>query len=186
MPIPAFDGILNVLPPHLGNPTGLSGSSPYGATIIELCEQFATTERRKKILSGFLDLRKELITRKLCGFQWIDGSFLENIEVQEERDPNDIDVVTFVANPINRDEVYAIIPPSDELLNPKTTKEKYHVDHYLLPLGSEPKILVHLTRYWYGLFSHRRDGVWKGILEIPLEDSSMEEEAKALLSRVCS
>ncbi|WP_414651656.1 DUF6932 family protein [Hafnia paralvei] len=29
------------------------------------------------------------------GFQWVDGSFTENIELIERRTPNDVDVVTF-------------------------------------------------------------------------------------------
>ena len=29
------------------------------------------------------------------GFQWLDGSFLENVEMTEKRDPGDLDLVTF-------------------------------------------------------------------------------------------
>ncbi|WP_426763559.1 DUF6932 family protein [Hafnia paralvei] len=29
------------------------------------------------------------------GFQWVDGSFTENVELIERRTPNDVDVVIF-------------------------------------------------------------------------------------------
>lgn len=45
---------------------------------------------------GLLDLRAELtLAGKSDGFQWVDGSFTEDVEVQQGRTPNDVDVVTF-------------------------------------------------------------------------------------------
>jgi len=69
MPIPAFDGILNVLPPHLGSPTNPADLSPYACTALELCNRFATTPARKQILEGFLDLRAVLFGLGIHGFQ---------------------------------------------------------------------------------------------------------------------
>lgn len=40
--------------------------------------------------------------------------------------------------------------------------------------------LVTQTRYWYGLYSHRRgDALWKGILQLPL--NSDDVAARAML-----
>ena len=52
------------------------------------------------ILDGFLRFR-ELLTQAgfVSGFQWVDGSFLENVEMLENRPPNDLDVVTFYIPP---------------------------------------------------------------------------------------
>jgi hypothetical protein len=47
-------------------------------------------------------------------------------------------------------------------------------------LTTSPEWLVTQTRYWYGLFSHRRgDALWKGMLQLPLE--SDDDAATALL-----
>src|SRR5262245_49215124 len=99
MPIPPFDGILNVLPPHLGAPGMVLDLSPYRCTVAEVCDRFAISPARKRILDGLLKLRAELFALGIEGFQWLDGSFVEDIEAQEGRDPGDMDVVTFVANP---------------------------------------------------------------------------------------
>jgi hypothetical protein len=60
-------------------------------------------------------------------------------------------------------------------------KGMYSVDHFLVPLGSAPRLLVGQSRYWYGLFSHRRDGVWKGMLTVELMDPSEDATASQLL-----
>lgn len=95
MPIPAFDSILNVLPPHLGDPRDPTHLSPYPCTMGDLCGRFA--------------------------------------------------------------------------------------DHFLVPLGSAPRVLVDLSKYWYGLFSHRRDRVWKGMLAVALADRSDDAAANSAL-----
>jgi hypothetical protein len=109
MPIPPFDSIKNVLPPHLGNPTQRSHLSPYPCTVTELCNRFATSPKRKRILNGFIELRAILFSLGIQGFQWLSGSFLENIEVLERRDPGDIDVVTFVDCSESPDAWYSFI-----------------------------------------------------------------------------
>ncbi len=99
MAIPAFDGILNVLPPHSGDPTNPSDLSPYTCTMVELCGRFNTSAARKRILLGLLDLRAELYLLDFRGFQWLSGSFVENIEIHERRDPNDVDTITIAETP---------------------------------------------------------------------------------------
>lgn len=71
----------NVLPPYYGvNPGNLDEQSPYKCTIMEFCQRFAISNKRKKILRGFIQFRLKCnamgITER---FQWIDGSFIEDI-----------------------------------------------------------------------------------------------------------
>jgi hypothetical protein len=169
MPIPAFDGILNVLPPHLGVGGAINSLSPYACTALELCQRFATTAARKQILEGFLDLRAALFALGIQGFQWLDGSFVEDIEAQEGRDPNDMDVVTFVANPAAPAALLTtVLAGNPSLWNRLHVKATFHIDHFWMPLGSHPFRIVDQTRYWYGLFPHRRDRIWKGMLVVEL------------------
>jgi hypothetical protein len=130
---------------------------------------------------GFLTLRDLLFDLGIKGFQWLDGSFLEDIEAQASRDPGDIDVVTFVADPLDLHALATLINSNLWLLDQNHTKTNYRVDHFLVPLGSAPRNLIELTRYWYGLFSHRRDGVWKGMLKVDLSDPIDDAAASALL-----
>lgn len=182
VPIPAFDQILNVLPPHLGDPRDASQLSPYPCTIAELCGRFATSAKRHEILRGLLSLRQALFDLGISGFQWVGGSFLEDIEAQNNRDPRDIDVVTFVGKPErSNDLALQITTRNPMLLDRVQTKTHYLVDHFLIPLGMLPHQLVDQSRYWYGLFSHRRDGAWKGMLAIQLIDRGDDAAALATL-----
>ena len=182
MPIPPFDGILNVLPPHLGNPTRPNELWPFLCTAAELCRRFATTAARKQILDGFLKLCAELLAIGVRGFQWLGGSFLEDIESQENRDPRDIDAITFVASPPTPAELSAIlIGPRPDLWTPAETKRLFFVDHYVSSLGTVPAVLVQQARYWYALFSHRGDGVWKGMLAVELIDRTDDDAARLIL-----
>lgn len=186
MPIPDFDGILNVLPPHLGDPSGnMSDLSPYSCSTQELCEKFATSLARRGILEGFLKLRAELMALGLRGFQWLDGSFVEDIEAQAGRDPNDIDVVTFIAVPNNKIAIEAILIPRPDLWHRPAVKSAFYVDQFLFPLyrDRDPESIVNLSRYWYGLFSHRRDPerTWKGMLRVELADKNDDDLAWQVL-----
>jgi hypothetical protein len=96
MPIPAYT-IDGVLPPYVG-PAGPGGAaedmSPYVMTAIEVAATFATTDERKAILRGWLRHRAALRAVGFDrGFQWLDGSFVEN------KNPRDLDVVTFLYRP---------------------------------------------------------------------------------------
>lgn len=184
MPIPDFDNILNIMPPHMGNPATPGHLSPYHCTIQELCLRFSTTPDRLKILRGFLGLRAKLFGIGIRGSQWLAGSFVEDIETQESRSPRDIDAVTFVCEPGTPDEVFTALAPSPELVDPEQSKAFYSVDHYIVPMGSNPRVLVYASRYWYGLFSHRRDNVWKGILLVDLVDEKDDVAALAKLDEV--
>lgn len=182
MTIPNFDMILGVLPPHLGDPRDVTQLSPYKCTMTEVCERFATSKERIAILEGVLSFREQLLQLGIKGFQWLDGSFLEDIETQENRPPNDIDMVTFVAEPIDTAVLNAAIIGNDPtLLIRAANKAKYHIDHFWMPLGSPPDQIVEHSRYWYGLFSHRRDRQWKGMLRVELVGHLDDVLAKIVL-----
>ncbi|MDD2435806.1 MAG: hypothetical protein PHO63_06125 [Bacilli bacterium] len=169
----------NVIPPHLGNPTQPQEVSPYECSIVEFCEHFATNPERIEILKGFVNFRIQMIQNGVVkGYQWIDGSFSENIEESEGRTPNDIDVVTF-SRGLTKDlfSIFEINFP--EFISPSISKDKYKVDHYPVPYDLNPEFTVECTRYWCQLFSHNRNGVWKGMIKLPLY-STLEEDEKAL------
>lgn len=58
------------------------------------------------------------------------------------------------------------------------------VDPFFLSLGSPPAMVVDVTRYYFGLFSHRRDRVWKGLLAVELLDPADDAAARAALGSV--
>lgn len=92
--IPPFDHN-NVLPPYVDStPTSMASQSPYNCEILEFCQHFATSWDRVKILKGFVRFHIQCCKTyvRQC-FQWIDGSFMENVEESQHRSPNDFDVV---------------------------------------------------------------------------------------------
>jgi hypothetical protein len=129
------------------------------------------------ILKGFLEYRIALNAVGVSeGFQWIDGSFLEHIELIASRSPNDIDTVTFF-NLLPGDSQGSIIARNAALF-PATQAGKdalkvtYHVDATYLDLKiHSPEQLVAWSAYWYGVWSHRRDYSWKGFAQIPLNST---------------
>ena len=182
-PIPPFDHNL-VLPPNLGNPTNPAHLSPYPCTTLDLCERLGTTPHRRGILRRFLDFRERLTTEGLInGFQWLDGSFLEDIEVRESRPPKDLDVVTVYWG---YDMAFqaALMGRFPEVASPKLAKANYSLDHYPLDAGYSPESTIELTRYWISLFSHNRLGVWKGMLRIELNTRAEDSAARLELAKV--
>ncbi len=158
--------------------------SPYLVTLTDLILRYATSEDRTQILHGFLDFRAKLHSAHIDnGFQWIDGSFLEHIEMIEERSPRDIDVITFFHPPNGRNQA-DMVHDSPRLFNPVHTKADYHVDAYFVQLNVDnPEILIEISTYWYSLWSHRRNGQWKGYLQIDLS-SADDQVAQVNLERI--
>lgn len=110
---------------------------------------------------------------------------MENIEVIENREPGDIDVVTFFNRPSHvRDDVKwdTFWPTAEPLFDSDITKPTFKVDAYPLDMNEPSEQVVYGTRYWFGLFSHRRvSKQWKGILQIPLSLTALDTEAWNLL-----
>ncbi len=177
MVFPEFDPVTGLIPPFVGTIQERNLITPYKATISDLCNRFSTSQARINILHGLIALRQRLLNLGVTGFQWIDGSFLENVELTQSRSPNDIDIVTFATWPND----LRIEETDCELLDHSMVKGKYLVDHYLVPLNAEATILVDNARYWFSVFSHTRDSIWKGMLNIPLANNSDDDCACEIL-----
>ena len=181
MPIPNFDAN-SVLPPHLGDPRLPQELSPYPCSCTELCDRFGTSAERVTILRGLIQLRAELRQHGMTkAFQWIDGSFLEDIEVSEGRPPRDIDVVTFYWSP-DPNFTQNLIAAFPDLVNRAAIKANFHTDHFPVDAGFHPQTTIEFTRYWAGLFSHNRNSIWKGMLKIDLDTQPDDLAAEALLA----
>ncbi len=182
MPVPDFDHN-GVIPPHLGNPVVLADLSPYPSTCVELCEALGTTPERRAILQGLLNLRGFLRhVGFVQGFQWLDGSFVEDVEHAENRPPGDIDVVTFVAYPMD---AAFLLPgaPGGVLADRAGVKQQFRVDHFVVNLIWDGPTIVEFTRYWAGLFSHSKaTGVWKGMLRLELDTAADDAAAVQILT----
>jgi hypothetical protein len=163
MPIPAYT-IDGVLPPYVG-PAGPGGAaedmSPYVMTAIEVAATFATTDERKAILRGWLRHRAALRAVGFDrGFQWLDGSFVEN------KNPRDLDVVTFLYRPPGHGggDLAKLLRANLNLFGRAQVKAAYNLDFFAIDLDGSAEALVNLSRYLLGLFSHRRgDDLWKGM-----------------------
>ena len=179
----------HVLPPFIGDsPTAASDGSPYRASMLEVTQRFASSPGRRRLVEGLLNYRADLAALGFVrGFQWIDGSFAEDVEAHEQRPPNDIDIVTFAFSPVglSSTQITQLLLAHPTLFEAGKAKDKYGCDGYIVPLDKSPESLVKRTSYYFGLFSHRRrDQVWKGLLQIPLE--SDDALARDLLQNMLS
>lgn len=158
-------------------------SSPYLVSSSELVQRFAISWPRCIVIDGLLRYRSQLRGVGFThGFQWLDGSFVEDIEAREHRAPKDIDVVTFThpLGGMSKAEINQMMETRPELFNLERCKQEFHCDTSIVNLATAPEWLVLQTRYWYGLYSHRRgDALWKGMLQLPLD--SDDDNARAML-----
>lgn len=167
-----------VLPPiDTSNPTS-SERSPYVVSLSDFVLRFGSSPERARILDGLLRYRAVLHGAGLVeGFQWLDGSFAEDVEARVGRPPNDVDVVTFYRRPsgVSQRDLAGPLAP----LLGETSKTTFHVDGYFADLTQDASKLVRTTTYWYSMWSHRRDEHWKGFVQV---DLSPREDADASLA----
>ncbi|MBN1981105.1 MAG: hypothetical protein JW795_06215 [Chitinivibrionales bacterium] len=173
-----------VLPPiNSINPVS-SNRSPYTVKLTDLVSRYALSPQRIEIMEGFLEHRKLLHSVGIfAGFQWLDGSFLENVKVIENREPADIDVVTFFHLPAGKTQVelFSDVP---HVFDKKAIKHRYRVDNYFVCLSSAmSEELIERSTYWYSLWSHRRNFQWKGYLRIDLSNR-LDEAARIFLKNI--
>ena len=172
--IPGFD-IDGLLPPiRPGAPGHSRDRAPYRTDALTFCQRFGNTEERRIILHGWLQFRLRLQETSLNdGFQWVNGSFCEDIEIQETRPPGDVDVVT-LARLGDQLVLSRKLPP--EVLDHDLCKATFHVDHYFVATD----VLFSMDQgsmiaYWSSLWSHRRaDNRWKGFVAIPLASNDVD------------
>ena len=183
--IPAWNA-QGILPPIDPDAPTSGNRSPYRVSLVDFVLRFGNTESRRRILDGLLGFRSALQTMGLIsGFQWIDGSFLENIEVLEERDPRDVDVVTFFRMPDGMNQE-SLLQASPQLFDQRAAKERYCVDAYFVQLNAgAPESLVDQSIYWTSVWSHRRSGQWKGYVHLDLAPGD-DKAARSNLTRTAS
>lgn len=175
------------LPPRL---TPAWTSSPYLVSLEQVIERFGYTERRCHLIGGFLDMRAEL--RRIGferGFQWLAGSFLDEVERIEERDPGDIDTCSFLYNPesVQDDfELAVFLADHGHITDRKQAKKKYLCDSFLIPLQAgqlafNPESLAARMIHWIQLFGNEKQTeIVKGILQVDFE--TMDEDAGARMA----
>lgn len=182
--IPLWSGA-GVLPPIRPGASGHSPDrSPYVVDLVEYVDHFATSPERIGILDGLLRFRADLHKAHIvAGFQWLDGSFLEAVELLERRAPRDMDVVTFFELPPGKDQ-RTIVGDHRALFDHDHVKATYAMDAYYAVLGQPLEVWqVKKVAYWYSMWSHRRDGLWKGFVQVDL-DPSADAEARAVLDLI--
>ena len=157
--------------------------SPYVCTIDEFARRFILNDVRRKIFRGLLEYRKALVSAGVTrAFQWLDGSYTEHVERTQNRSPRDIDVVTFGYVPVPRTDIAAkkaFRANHAGLFTPKIAKDTFFCDAYFVDLDISPLFVVDDTRYFFGLFSHKRaTNLWKGMVAVELgsDDSAAWRE----------
>ena len=151
--------------------------------LTDLVLRFGTSDPRRAILDGLLRYRGALYGAGITsGFQWLDGSFVEDIERLEQRPPRDVDVVTFFELPAGQSQM-DVLTQNRDLFDRNKTKASYQVDAYPVCLGGALDMLIDRSTYWYGVWSHRRDLRWKGYLEVKL-DATDDAGARTNLNAV--
>jgi hypothetical protein len=141
--------------------------------MLSFCRRFGGTSERRQILGGLLELRRRLREHGIVdGFQWLDGSMVENVEELRGRAPADVDVVTF-ADLGDEEQQYAWARSNDPVFDGPETKGLFHVDHYMVSIR-EPLDERRASRiaYWYSMWSHQRDTHrWKGFVSVNLRSN---------------
>jgi len=181
MPIPPFT-IDGILPPFQGSDPGGDRAlmSPYIVTAVEVTDSFGTTRVRQTILKRWLEHRSALRAAGIVrGFQWLDGSFLE------DKEPNDLDLITFVYRPqtllaIQNWQPFLMARP--ELFERTTVKRRFNLDAFFIDMNGAREAILSSSRYFLQLFSHQRHTfLWKGMLQVGLEDVGDDAAALARL-----
>jgi len=143
----------------------------------EVVQRFALSPERIAIIRGLLAYRRDLRSNGVVdGYQWLDGSFVEDVEATRKRPPADVDIVTFSRLPVANTfiEKSAFLRAHQPLFSPRLTKINYKCDAYFVDLDKKPELLVDDTRYWFGLFSHQRDtSLWKGMLKVLMQEDDI-------------
>src|SRR5690606_1490873 len=99
--------------------------------------------------------------------------------------PGDVDIITFFRRPPAHQEDKAwsqFVSANKQMFSPKHTKITYSCDAYAVDLNLQTEDIVNHTRYWFGLFSHKKiTNQWKGIVQINL-DSKLDTAALLIIS----
>lgn len=175
-----------IIPPiRPGEPGYSADRSPYAVGIDDVIRRFATSTERSSILDGLLRYRSALHSAGVVsGFQWLNGSFSENVEVTESRPPNDIDVVTFFELPLGETQL-SFFTSHSALFDRQIAKSTFRVDAFMQVLAEKmTEVRVRKTVYWYSMWGHQRNGLWKGFIQVDLSPSGDAAAANLLAAHV--
>jgi len=179
--IPAWN-LQGVIPPvRPGAAGGDPDRSPYKVPLHVFVDGMANSAERLAIADGLLQFRSQIHGLGITtGFQWLDGSFMENVEVTEGRPPRDVDVVTFFEIPAGETEA-SLVAKNPQLFDHAHVKSAYGVDSYWDVLGIPMSAAtVQKVSYWHSMWSHRRDGIWKGFVQVDLDSGQDPLAAQAV------
>ncbi len=180
--VPAW-GLDGLLPPSdPGNPVG-GARSPYLVTQQDFVVRFGISNERLILLEGLLGFRAMCHQAGLCkGFQWIDGSFVEDKETVTGSPPADIDIVTFFVLPrgLTQNSLFA---RHDALFQRQDIKTRFRIDAYFVVLEhTNLELLIESAVYWSSLFSHTRQDQWKGYVQIDLAEQNDADVSRDIAS----
>lgn len=190
VPLPSFD-LRGLLPPFVGADATTPDRSPYWVTMPELVAAFGTTPHRQQLLRNLIAYRALLAQGGYVGgIQFIDGSFVENVEALGSRNPGDIDVFSILNAPPR----YLTDPVAwqatglpfwnAEVADRNMNKQRFSLDTYAVLFEerqAQPMSLISDIIYWYGLFSHQRTTfAWKGFAGIALDPAADQAALSAL------
>lgn len=190
MPLPSFDS-RGLLPPFLGDDAATPDRSPYWITMDELATAMGSTPHRKQLIANLITYRKMLADEGyVSGIQFIDGSFVENIETIASRPPSDIDVFSVLCAPPK----YLSDMPAwqatglpfwqTEIIDRDRNKQRFGLDTYAVLFeerAAKPMNLISDIIYWYGLFSHQRGTLaWKGFAGLALDPAGDQAALSAM------
>lgn len=167
-----------------GQPGHSPDRSPYRVPMAEFVERFGSSKERIAILRGLIAYRTALAQSAIIsGFQWLDGSFLENKELLEGAPPKDVDVVTFYLLPAGHSQS-DLMGAYPDLFDHEFVKKTYLVDEYTYQIGLElGRFDVRQISYWSSMWSHRRTGLWKGFVQVDLS-AAQDTIATSLLNQI--
>lgn len=108
---------------------------------------------------------------------------MEDKETSKSLPPNDIDVVTFFEIPEGKTQI-ELSTAHPELFNHGHVKATYLVDSYTHQIGMPMKRFdVRQVSYWYSMWSHRKNGMWKGFVQVDLSKTD-DQVALSLLQQI--
>ncbi len=162
--------------------------SPYLISMTDFVSRFGISQERCQLLTGFLRYRSALHNAGFTrGFQWVDGSFTEHKERLKKCPPNDIDLITFYCMPDGLTQ-QNIDPGVARLFEAPYIKKTFNVHEYAFELKtSDPELWIDRATYWYSVWSHRRDNVWKGYIRVdlaPIDEAAAQARLDVLIQEL--
>ena len=109
---------------------------------------------------------------------------MENKEALQNEAPQDVDVVTFFSLPAGILDEQTFVAQNPDLFDPTRSKLRFQVDAYAMVTGNFLEASdVQQISYWYSMWSHRRNGLWKGFVQVDISTAGDQLE-EALLNQI--